>query len=214
MLAADTDVAKRPLEEATERSTKQLVGKTSFGTKRGPVEPVEELDAAWRAFRSTMRAPSTRLCSPDEHPQNDLGDAMMTLLEILAVENKDDEEQIQFESVWQRTPRSWVITGAINTSILDFERRPVWVKDRRQHFWRKMFHCCCMYGPHACKRLALPYYGYLCRLCNVQVQGEERPRCHCRCEGCLVPAEYDPDVNWRTRLVLCDIDHDKAKPAG
>ena len=71
MLAADTDVAKRPLEETTERPTKRLVGKTSLGTKRGPAEPVEEL----------------------EQPQDDLGDARMTLLETLAVEAKVAEEE-------------------------------------------------------------------------------------------------------------------------
>ena len=58
MLAADTDTTKRSLEETTERPTKRLVGKTSLGTKRGPAEPVDEL----------------------EHPQDDLGDSTMTPL--------------------------------------------------------------------------------------------------------------------------------------
>ena len=97
----------------------------------------------------------------------------------------------------------WVHVGVQDAIDLDYEVRPTWVKCERRRFWRRMYPCRCMRGPHACRSFALPYYGYRCRLCNDRVRGEHLPRCHCRCVGCVIPAEHDPEVNWHVQPASC-----------
>jgi hypothetical protein len=84
----------------------------------------------------------------------------------------------------------------IRNPILDYELLPRWVKCETRPFWRRMYSCRCTVGPSVCRNFALPYYGYLCRWCNLHQPGEPLPHCRCNCIGCFIPAEPAPETIW------------------
>ncbi len=72
-------------------------------------------------------------------------------------------------------PRTARVALYPETTVWDYEIRPRWLKGSQWVGWRRMFPCRCTHGPAACRGYAIPYYGYLCRACNLRLPGVPTP---------------------------------------